>query len=130
MARRWPWPRGPAGTQSEARLFRVGADGSQFREVFGPFRTRGANDRLAWTRDGRAILFTMTDPTHSSEEKIMRISADGGQPEFTGLEIKRPANDFAVSQDGKRVAFATRSLAGAEDQLWAVDLSRVWNGQR
>ncbi len=57
----------------------------------------------------------------------MRVSADGGQPEFTGLEV-RDLGPFSVSPDGSRIAFT--STSANQSELWALDVSWVWTGKR
>ena len=112
----------------DVNLSRVGTDGTQFRDLFGPFRAGQLNDRLAWTKDGRAILFATADPTAEARHwQIKRVSAEGGQPEFTGLEV-RDLGPFSVSPDGSRIAFT--STSANQSELWALDVSWVWTAKR
>jgi hypothetical protein len=54
----------------------------------------------------------------------MRVSAAGGNPEFTGLEMDLGASGiFAVSADGTRVAFDT-TVPETNDVI-APDLTRL-----
>ena len=114
------------GKPSDVYLSRVGIDGTQSRELFGPFTASAVNDRLAWTRDGRSILFAMTDDDWPAW-KIMRIGAEGGSPEFTGVRANS-LGPFSVSPDGTRIAFT--SVGANESELWAIDVSWVWAGKR
>lgn len=55
-----------------------------------------------WTPDNRFILYAASDT--GSRWRIMRLSADGGVPTFTGLEVD-DLTYFDLSFDGKRIAF-------------------------
>ncbi len=89
----------------ETRLARVDVDGSKYRELYGPYQVSTINDRLAWTKDGRSILFSES-ADRNSDSQIMRIGAEGGKPEFTGLTIKN-LSTFDPSPDGSRLAYST-----------------------
>jgi Tol biopolymer transport system component len=90
------------------RTFLIGVDGRGFREL-----PTGDVGGLEWSKDGRAILF-------ASERKLMRLSVEGGEPQFTGLADISPA--FDLSADGSRIGF-TRGAAGANRivEVWALD---------
>jgi Tol biopolymer transport system component len=90
------------------RTFLVGVDGRGFREL-----PTGDVGGLTWSRDNRAILF-------ASEQKLMRLSIEGGEPEFTGLADIPPA--FDLSADGSRIAFS-RTATGTNRivEVWALD---------
>jgi Tol biopolymer transport system component len=114
----------------DCQLYRVNTDGTEYREVFGPFTGITAGDRLSWTNDGRAILFVSREGASgecrvsSCLFKLMRVGADGGSPEFTGLEMNLGTTGvFSVSTDGSRIAFDT-TLPGS-DELVALDVSSL-----
>jgi Tol biopolymer transport system component len=114
----------------DCRLSAVSVDGTGHRDVFGPFKGGIASDRLAWTGNGGAILFASRDGmagecgVSSCLFRLMRVSADGGRPEFTGLEMDLGAQGiFAVSADGTRVAFDT--TVPETNNVIAIDLSRL-----
>jgi Tol biopolymer transport system component len=100
----------------DCRLTRVGVDGAGHRDVFGPFKATFLAG-LAWTKDGRAILFAAQEGT---KWRLMRVNADGGQPEFTGLQMDG-LGTFAASPDGSRVAFSSTGPSSTHD-LWALDV--------
>jgi Tol biopolymer transport system component len=89
----------------ESRLFRVGIDGSGYRELY---RGRGAT--IAWARDGSSIFFGQSDTGHAyclgcnHDWQVMRIPAAGGKEQFTGLRVKG-LQYISLSPDGKRLAF-------------------------
>jgi Tol biopolymer transport system component len=60
---------------------------------------------LIWSTDGRAIFFGQGT---LREMKLMRIQANGGTPEFTGLTLKEVSvNDsIDLSPDGSRLVFS------------------------
>jgi Tol biopolymer transport system component len=91
------------------RTFLIGVDGRGFREL-----PTGDVGGLGWSRDSRAILFAL-------ERKLMRLSVEGGEPEFTGLADISAA--FDLSADGARIGFARGVVAGRNRiaELWALD---------
>jgi Tol biopolymer transport system component len=96
------------------RSFLIGVDGSGLREL--PTGDVGA---LGWSQDNHAVLFALN-------RKLMRLSVEGGEPEFTGLADISPA--FDLSADGSRIAFTrgavTQSGASAGNRIvevWALD---------
>lgn len=98
----------------------VAIDGTAFRELgkYSPEMTAG---QLAWTRDGRAFLFARRPADGIC--RLMRISATGGQAEFTGFEMESPSIcRFAVSPIDTRVAMAISENAS---ELWAIDVTEA-----
>jgi hypothetical protein len=47
--------------------------------------------------------------------KLMRISADGGKAEFTGLENEYGFNTLSLNKDGSRLAFSSNKSTGGWD---------------
>lgn len=97
-------------------LSRIGIDGSDYRELYS-----GVSSWISatWTRDGRAILFGQQDK-NSAVVRIMRIPAEGGQLEFTGISADDLV-EFDLSPDGSKIAYTS---ASSEQQVWAIDDSR------
>ncbi|MBZ5633717.1 MAG: tetratricopeptide repeat protein [Acidobacteriia bacterium] len=89
----------------------IGVDGSNLRELY----TADFNmsfTHLAWTRDGRTILFE-----HQEDRRVMRIPAEGGTPEFTGIETESMLN-MDVSPSGSSLAYG---VTNARNELWSLD---------
>ena len=103
----------PDPKSGEVYLATTGAaDGQDYRKLYGPFRSDRFGHKLSWTKDGRTILFAISDA--NDRWKIMHIPAVGGKAEFTGLEVARLRN-FDLSPDGSRIAFEV-----AADPNWQV----------
>jgi Tol biopolymer transport system component len=100
------------GTNNVFHLSRMAVDGSDYREIYADV----SPGQPAWTRDGRSILFTQPDK-NSAVGRIMRIPAQGGQPEFAGISAEG-LKDLELSPDGSKIAYSTRSY---NDEVWALD---------
>jgi hypothetical protein len=104
---------------SEQLLATVGVDGSGFKQIY----SGAVANKLEWTADGKSILFIQPNSVAS---RIMRISAAGGTPEFTGISAEG-LTLFDLSPDGSRLAYA----AGANrSEIWALDnVASAWGGK-
>ena len=69
-----------------ARIFTVGVDGSNYREVLDSYEAGSVLDTLRWTPDGRTLLFVAFDANRNW--KVMRVPAVGGLVEFDGLSFE------------------------------------------
>ena len=112
------------------RLLIVRTDGSDSRDLLPSFPADRTLSVIRWTADGRSILFFAT--AESGDWRLMRISPDGGQPEFAGLDSTRltgtiripPSSGFSplsmdASPDGTQIVFADRPVLRSE--LWSID---------
>jgi Tol biopolymer transport system component len=134
---------GPTGTQASAdtRLFTVGVDGSQWREIAGPFFANQLFDVFRWTADGQSILF----PVANSDRvgwKMMRVSASGGQPVFDGFDTTRPTGAISIPKLAPLGPFTLRlspddstmfveQRVQASNELWALEnVTAVLNAKR
>lgn len=113
-----------------ARIFTVAADGSNYREVFGPFETGWLGDTIRWTPDGRALVFVVFDANRNW--RVMRVPAEGGRAESDGLDFDTLApllpglrmfpgnfNNIDLSPDGSRIIAST--LTSAKIELWTLE---------
>lgn len=73
---------------------------------------------LAWTPDGQWILFGTVNGSRGAR---WRISAQGGEPQFTGLDAPGKFIYFLrVSPDGRRLAFAIGDAPLPRREIWAI----------
>lgn len=113
-----------------ARIFTVGVDGSNYREVVESYQAGWVLDVVRWTPDGRTILFVAHDANRNW--KVMRVPAVGGLVEFDGLSFETLAplipelrmwpgnfNNIDVSPDGTRIIAS--SLTFTKNELWTLD---------
>jgi len=105
----------------EGRLALVQTDGGAYREIYSfPSSTNfQVAMRLAWTPDGKAILFAIPVPGSVRDFQIMRIGVNGGKPEYTGLTVKA-LSTFDASPIGSRISFSTEA-GNAESDLFVID---------
>jgi hypothetical protein len=85
----------------DARISVVGVNGDDYRILA---RDDEPKRSVAWTADGRYIVFGKKAPGNNDQWRVMRVAAEGGEPEFTGLEVTGLLY-LAVSPDGSRIAF-------------------------
>lgn len=113
-----------------ARLFTVGVDGSNYREIFGPFDTGWIADTTRWTPDGRMLIFVAFDARKNW--RVMRVPVDGGQAQSDGLDFDTLTpllgdirmwpgnfNNIDLSPDGSRIVAS--SLTFSKHELWTLD---------
>lgn len=103
---------------------RIQVDGSGFRQIFTDTPIGRVPGDLKWTPDGRSILFAERS---NGTIRLMRIPAEGGTAEFTGISAGLRALNFDLSPDGSRLAYSVRTN---DWQLWALDnLASTWSGK-
>jgi Tol biopolymer transport system component len=101
-----------------AHLIRVATDGTRYQVLYSSPKPRSDSGKpeispgaLSWTRDGRALLFGERE---TDQLRVMRISSDGGKPEFSGLAISQATapgtgwhiiSDLEVTPDGRQIFF-------------------------
>ena len=105
--------------EAKLHIARVSIDGSNFRDVFTtadhPF---GANT-VAWSRDGRSILFNQEQeqPLGDLHWGVTRVPVEGGGPATLAIATGN-MQGFALSPDGSRIAYSANESA---NELWALD---------
>jgi hypothetical protein len=87
---------------------RVNTDGSNSRILYSARGTAAGGSALsrsglAWTDQGRSILFM---DGIDGGQRLLRIPAEGGVPEFTGLVMGNSDIILDVSPDGTRLALS------------------------
>ncbi len=113
-----------------ARLFTVGVDGSNYRQILGPFDTGWIADTTRWTPDGRMLIFVAFDARKNW--RIMRVPIEGGQAQSDGLDFDTLTpllgdirmwpgnfNNIDLSPDGSRIVAS--SLTFSKHELWTLD---------
>ena len=65
-------------------------------------------ERLAWTADGRELVFSFSAGAPESSSSLWRVSASGGTPERVSAGGENAANP-AISSRGNRLAYEQRS---------------------
>jgi Tol biopolymer transport system component len=105
----------------EARISLVDVDGTNFRELYGPYRTDTTYDKIIWAKTGGAIFFTALNEREGKPE-IMRIAVAGGKPQPTGLltTAVRNSDTFDVSPDASRIAI-TSTARKTSKELFIID---------
>jgi Tol biopolymer transport system component len=96
------------GSPQPVRLSVVGIDGTGYRLLYGPFPIleNPSSNALVWTRDGRSVLFGMSHPDRPLVTQVMRLSIQGGEPRYTGLDIRGPFHYVSLAPGNASIAFS------------------------
>ncbi len=99
----------PAAGGGARELFRP-----QGQDDFGSFQ-----EGLAWSPDGRAIIFGTNHQTGSQggATELWSIPAEGGKPQKLGLAMTG-LRGLRFHPDGRRVAF---TAGGSKDEVWVLE---------
>jgi Tol biopolymer transport system component len=98
----------------------VAIDGTGYQVIGNGPDARNSGYSVAWTRDGRNVLFSTPTAGMANDWQVMSVAAAGGStPTFTGVDVKHSDRMLiAVSPDGSRLAFSGTSTA---KEFWALD---------
>ena len=99
-------------------LMLLPATGGEPRELFqggGAFAWIGV---LAWTPDGRHLVFGRQGHPPEPKVELWRIPAEGGEPQRLGLAMAGLRN-LSFHPDGRRIVFSAGSPFGAE--VWVLE---------
>jgi sugar lactone lactonase YvrE len=99
----------------------VSVDGSNFREVFARTDSLFGAGSIAWSKDGRSIIFNQEQPGGADHWALMRVPADGtaGASVLLAPGPTNGAGWFDRSPDGSR--FAIGMSEGRQSEVWALD---------
>lgn len=122
------WDAWKDGTYSH--LFVVPAAGGKAKDLMPdekvdtPLQPFGGGEQIAWTRDGKALIYTakrVADPEASTDSGLYHVSIDGGEHVLLTPGMPGYDQDPACSPDGRHVAFLSMARAGFE-----ADRSRLF----
>ena len=83
-------------------------------------------ERLAWTANGRELVFTSSGGAPESSSSLWRVSASGGTPQPVFVGGDNAANP-AISSRGDRLAYEQRSQ---DINIWQIELPRATQPSR
>ena len=110
--------RGPSEGGAKLHVARVSVDGNDYREVFTRQDTLFGGGAVAWSRDGRSILFRQEQPGGAAQWGVMRVPADGSAPATLVFATPPLCCGFDPNPDDRRFAYGSRE---SPDELWALD---------
>jgi len=97
----------------------VPAGGGEARELFRPDGDHAAlTTNLAWSADGRYVLFGRGRPVPQGTIELWRIPVEGGEPQRLDLSA-RGMIDLRAHPDGQRIAFD--SVGTWKSELWVME---------
>ena len=98
-------------TTGPAVLMLMRADGGEPRELFKSAEPNAIRS-IAWTPDGRYLLFAKRD-------ELWRIPVEGGEPQELGIAMEN-LHEIRVHPDGRRIAFTARDARDG-GQVWVME---------
>ncbi len=111
-------------TRDKSQLFVVPSGGGEPRQITDmPFNVRGP----VWSTDGSTIFFG-ANPEEDNEynrentNEIYAVSAAGGEPRVLTTN-PGSESDFAVSPDGRSMAYSFTADRGSQSEIMVVDLT-------
>lgn len=91
------------------------ATGGEARELT---KGEGSISTIAWTPDGRHLLFGRSDDKRTTE--VWRVPVTGGEPQK--LELAMPAlHHLRIHPDGRQIAFMAKSLQAEKSEVWVLE---------
>jgi Tol biopolymer transport system component len=100
-------------------LMVIPAAGGEARELLRESSAERIHDArgIAWTPDGRYILFSKR-PNSRSPYELWRIPAEGGEQQKLGLALPELSN-LSLNPDGRRLAFAAGQTV--TEEVWVME---------
>jgi len=74
---------------------------------------------LAWSSDGRFVLFSSYDRSEGKCE-LMRISAEGGESEKLGISMSG-ISYLSIHPDGHQIAFSSPGATKRPPEIWVME---------
>jgi Tol biopolymer transport system component len=107
-----------ASRDDRRTLMLIPTSGGETRALCQLDQREGWPTMIAWTADGRHILFSRSGEFENNRGwSLFRISVDGGEPQDLGMNA-RFISWISAHPDGKHVAFS--SSEGSEIQVWVL----------
>lgn len=99
------------------------AAGGEIREIknFGDTKPGMPPLSLAWTPDGRHVLYGASDPADMRNWELWRIPVEGGSPASTGLRRMWGIWGLSVRPDGRELCFAGRGGPSTDSEMWVLE---------
>jgi Tol biopolymer transport system component len=105
--------------RTNPRVLRViPADGGEPRELFRFEGVGDANIGMAWTPDGKYILFSKPLDQEAGKWDLWRVPVDGGEAQMLGSGMR--CDDPSMHPDGQHIAFS--SISGTSfSEVWVME---------
>jgi Tol biopolymer transport system component len=111
------------GPRVESRLFVQGVRGGEPRELV-QVPPPGGIRTLTWSRDGRHVIYGLTDNWLEAPTELWRVPLDGGAPASLGLT--RPGvSGLRMHPDGRRIGFSAGEI---DVEVWVMETAAAQPG--
>ncbi len=115
------------------KLAYVQRDADQNKDIINAISVSGGNPKkicildlnkyrimdLAWSQDGRFILFSSYDRSEGNCE-LMRVPAEGGEPEKLGISMSG-ISYLSIHPDGRQIAFSSPGETKRPPEIWVME---------
>ncbi len=104
--------------ETPTKLMIISTQGGQARQLMKSDPPQWI-ENLAWTPDGRYLLYTKRSGTwpHGELTEVWRIPAQGGEPIKLGISFPRIGH-LRIHPDGRRIAFAVHEYRA---EIWVME---------
>ncbi len=103
----------------EGEIMIMPASGGEPRELCKIVQPTNCPTPLAWTADGRYVLFS-TVQADTWLSNLWRVPKEGGKPQKLGLEMAEMYN-LTVHPNGRQIAFLSSGPSSKESEVWVME---------
>jgi Tol biopolymer transport system component len=97
----------------------ISAAGGAPHEIYAMDLSKGLVDYLVWSPDGHSVVCSVSDRS-SRKSELMRIPAEGGQPQKMGLSMSG-VSQLSIRPDGRQIAIASGGSKVRTPEIWVME---------
>ena len=94
--------------------------GGEPRELPEFEKVASIHEPIAWTADGKYIIFSGKEPG-GGKNPLYRISSESGKIDILGLNMMNRYHSLSVHPNGKHIAFSSWDPTGKPAEIWVME---------